>query len=421
MQVVILVGGSGSRVQALTADAVPKALLRVAGASILEIQIASLPTDASVLLLIGSEHFYSQFALEVDYLIQKYGINIRIIAEGESLGTGGALRQIEHELEEYFVVLMGDILFSDDFSAAWFNFKSKSADIGIVIRETNHPEDSDLVELNSGGKLKAVSKYPHMFLRHDANYYGMTGLYMLSKGVIKDPLNASIKDLTRILEKSVQANYKSIALHGIGIFRDIGTVERFAQAEDVLNQIQKRKMLPLRNLLIFDKDDTLISDKHPSKPLEISDVNWKLVEECKKKFHDSVHWIVTNQPGLAKGQFTADILLNQIESLQKLLAKEDFKIDDFRYCPHHPDKGFPSEVVRLKINCKCRKPLPGMIINLLNVAEFRPGTITFYGDSFRDRALADLLGIEFKWAYKGNSARGILNIIRESFKYRRAL
>lgn len=421
MQVVILAGGSGSRIQALTGNAKPKALLKIAGASILEIQIASLPSNASVMILIGAKHFYSQFADEVEYLSQKYNLKIRIISEGESLGTGGALRKVEGELEKSFLVLMGDVLFSDDLSASWLNFISKSADIGVVIRETNHPEDSDLVELTPNGKLKSISKYPHEFLKQDGNYYGMTGIYMLSSNVIKEPLNKGLKDLTQILARSVRDGYKSVPIHGIGIFRDIGTVERFAQAEVILDQIQKRRMLPVRDVLLLDKDDTLMVDKNPAEPIKFSDVNWKLVKECKREYHDAIHWIVTNQPGLAKGQFTEENLVNQIDSLQKILAQKNFIINDFRYCPHHPQKGFPNEIAELKINCKCRKPLPGMVVSLLNSAEFRPNRVTLYGDSFRDRILGDALGIEFKWAFKGNFAIRSSNIVREWIKYRRAV
>ena len=36
-------------------------------------------------------------------------------------------------------------------------------------------------------------------------------------------------------------------------------------------------------------------------------------------------------------------------------------VDDIYFCPHHPDRGYPGENPRYKIDCNCRKPKTGMI------------------------------------------------------------
>ena len=38
-------------------------------------------------------------------------------------------------------------------------------------------------------------------------------------------------------------------------------------------------------------------------------------------------------------------------------------LDAIYYCPHHPHKGYEGEVPELKIECDCRKPKPGMLLN----------------------------------------------------------
>lgn len=37
-------------------------------------------------------------------------------------------------------------------------------------------------------------------------------------------------------------------------------------------------------------------------------------------------------------------------------------INGIYFCPHHPDKGFAGERIEYKINCECRKPKPGMLL-----------------------------------------------------------
>ena len=37
-------------------------------------------------------------------------------------------------------------------------------------------------------------------------------------------------------------------------------------------------------------------------------------------------------------------------------------VDGIYYCPHHPHKGYEGEIPELKIDCSCRKPKPGMLL-----------------------------------------------------------
>lgn len=47
--------------------------------------------------------------------------------------------------------------------------------------------------------------------------------------------------------------------------------------------------------------------------------------------------------------------------MQTLLGREGVFLDAVRYCPHHPDKGYPEENPAYKIPCRCRKPDIGML------------------------------------------------------------
>lgn len=69
--------------------------------------------------------------------------------------------------------------------------------------------------------------------------------------------------------------------------------------------------------------------------------------------------IITNQPGVARGYFTEETLIEITEYIRESLAKEGARIDETYYCPHHPE-GIIKEYVK---DCDCRKPKPGMILS----------------------------------------------------------
>lgn len=63
--------------------------------------------------------------------------------------------------------------------------------------------------------------------------------------------------------------------------------------------------------------------------------------------------VVTNQAGIARGYYTDKEVAALHEWMNRELVKHGARIDGFYYCPHHPE--FSDE-------CKCRKPLPGLLL-----------------------------------------------------------
>ena len=106
--------------------------------------------------------------------------------------------------------------------------------------------------------------------------------------------------------------------------------------------------------IFFDRDDTLIIDKkYMSDPAEIT--YFKYTMPLLKKLLDEGYllFIVTNQSGIGRGYFTLDDM-NRIHTKMSVdFLKENIKITDIAYCPHHPAQ-----------DCKCRKPQPKMIEDL---------------------------------------------------------
>jgi D-glycero-D-manno-heptose 1,7-bisphosphate phosphatase len=61
-------------------------------------------------------------------------------------------------------------------------------------------------------------------------------------------------------------------------------------------------------------------------------------------------YVVSNQPGLARGLLSHADLARTWRRLCDLLAAKHVRVDDFIYCPHAPGEG-----------CPCRKPADGLL------------------------------------------------------------
>jgi len=68
--------------------------------------------------------------------------------------------------------------------------------------------------------------------------------------------------------------------------------------------------------------------------------------------------VVSNQPGIAKGKFTAELLDAMEEKMIAGIAAGGGKLDAIYNCLHHPD----ALVETYRIRCDCRKPRPGLLI-----------------------------------------------------------
>jgi D-glycero-D-manno-heptose 1,7-bisphosphate phosphatase len=71
-------------------------------------------------------------------------------------------------------------------------------------------------------------------------------------------------------------------------------------------------------------------------------------------------FVVTNQAGVAHGYFEEDAVVALNLHMRRLLAADGAHLDDIRYCPHHPE----ARRLAYRKECSCRKPAPGMLLDL---------------------------------------------------------
>ncbi len=83
--------------------------------------------------------------------------------------------------------------------------------------------------------------------------------------------------------------------------------------------------------------------------------------------------IATNQSGLGRGLFDMATLIAINDKMHKALAQIGGRIDALFYCPHTADSA-----------CECRKPKPGMLIEIGNRFGVELTGVPCVGDSVRD-------------------------------------
>ena len=144
--------------------------------------------------------------------------------------------------------------------------------------------------------------------------------------------------------------------------------------------------------IFLDRDGTLIEDVgYPSRPehirilagvaralVRLADAGYKLV-------------VVTNQSGIARGILTEEDLDHFHQALDEQLELLGARLDAYYSCPHHPD---PAAAVRadLAVECDCRKPRPGLILQAAQDLQIDLAASWTVGDKWRDIACGQAAG-----------------------------
>ena len=83
--------------------------------------------------------------------------------------------------------------------------------------------------------------------------------------------------------------------------------------------------------------------------------------------------VASNQSGLARGYFDIEALSAMHQKMDELLTKVGGQVDAVFYCPHGPDDA-----------CDCRKPKPGMLLEIGQRYNVPLKDVIFIGDSISD-------------------------------------
>ena len=107
--------------------------------------------------------------------------------------------------------------------------------------------------------------------------------------------------------------------------------------------------------------------------------------------HFDLAFIVSNQARIGRGEISESEVVRRFAWANEQLGKP---FDGWRLCPHVDEDG-----------CGCRKPRPGMFLELVAEHDVDVEVSLHVGDSEKDRVAARAAGIPFAWAHEFFAAR----------------
>ncbi len=347
-QAVFLVGGTGSRLNELTAVKA-KPALEVGGRPFLDYLLdeASRHGIRRALLLCGYRAHDLTRAYDGRTL---RGMRIEAVVEPSPAGTAGALALAADRLDEQFFLVNGDSLFD-------FNW--------LALCPPPDVPWTGLVRMALAGGI-AGTRYGRVGLE------GRQVRSFVASGPSDQPINAGVYLMRKTILPRIATLPCSLerdvlpALAADGLiegsvveapFIDIGIPEDFARAQSLVPSILKRPAA------FLDRDGVLNEDT--GYVHRIDQVRWvEGSREAVRWLNDAGYFvfICTNQAGIARGYYSEDHVNDLHDWMNLELRKLGAHIDDVEFCPYHPE----GVVERYRKVSDLRKPGPGMLKKLLS-------------------------------------------------------
>lgn len=222
-RVVVMAGGAGKRLGALTANT-PKPMLRLGDKPILEHLVEQMSAAG-----------FTRFTFTVNYLAEqierhfgdgsRWGVEIEYVREPKPLGTAGALGLVKRRSEEPLLVLNGDILTKVDFSALLAFHKAEKGLATICVKRHEIQVPYGVVEQTRRRLSRFVEKPTQRFLVN-------AGIYALDPRALAWLPKRRACDMPEFLEIIRRRRRGGVACFPIQEYwLDIGGPQEFRRAE----------------------------------------------------------------------------------------------------------------------------------------------------------------------------------------------
>ena len=377
-QCAILVGGLGTRLGELTAAA-PKPLLPVAGKPFLWwlLREVSRYGISDVILLTGHMSEVVEAALPALVASLPRRIKVTVSREPVRAGTGGAVYHAAEHLHDRFLLLNGDSLLDQSLG----ELLSTPVEPGVLgclmLRQVTDASRYGAVTL-TGNTVTAFAARPEPGKPGIIN----GGVYLLEKSII-DHAGPQCS-LEQVILPALAAAGSLRGVLAEGWFIDIGIPADLARAQIELPRALERRALFLDRDGVCNVDHGWVGSRD----------RFEWVSGARETIAAATHagwhvFVVTNQSGVARGHYTEADVCDLLDWMRDEVMQIGGTIDDYRYCPFHPEATLPA----YRKSSDWRKPGPGMLLDLMRAWNVAPERCLMIGDQSSDMEAAAGAGI----------------------------
>ena len=387
-QAVIFAGGLGTRLKPYT-DENPKPMYPINGKPFLGYLLEQIKQFGieNILLLLG----YLPDKI-VDYFGEggDYGIKISYDVTPVDFQTGDRLLHAKDKLNQCFLLMYCDNYCPIDFYRLKEDFYRNDAWIQISAYENRDGYTKSNLMVDYDGKVLTYDKK-----RTELDLQGVDIGYAILQRDILNRISVEGCNFESVAYSYAAAKDKLFATVTKHRYYSVGSWERIKLTERFFDNCPT---------VFLDRDGTL--NKRAPKACYIeSPEQFTWLEGAKEavgllKKSGCRVILVSNQPGIARGNLTEDVLEQIHRKMQDELRQETgYQIDAIYYCPHDWDEG-----------CDCRKPKPGMLYQAQKEYSLNLKECILIGDDDRDMEAGKAAGCK---TCQVTADRNLLQIVKE--------
>ena len=223
----VLCGGQGTRLRSVVADR-PKSMALISGTPFLQLLLERLGSQGVDDVVLGTGYM----AEKIERYFgdgKQFALRIRYSREHEPRGTGGALKLAEPLISDPVLVLNGDSYVEWDLVPVLELFKTKDADLVIVLQTVADVTRYGSVALDQDGRVtqfveKGVAAGPGLI---------NAGVYLLRKQIVRGlPAGTAISLETEVFPRLLDRRVYGLVC--TGLFIDIGIPDDLRRAQGLL-------------------------------------------------------------------------------------------------------------------------------------------------------------------------------------------
>ncbi|MHB9054712.1 MAG: HAD-IIIA family hydrolase [Paludibacteraceae bacterium] len=414
MKVVIIAGGKGTRIASIASE-IPKAMIPINGKPVIEYQVE-----------LAKHYGFSEFIFVIGYLGEqienyfgdgeKWNVSINYYKETQALNTAGALAYLTQDLKEDFFVFYGDTVMDFDMKRMLDYHNHNQSDATLFLHPNDHPYDSDIVEVDEGGRVKKIYNKPHPAGFVSRNLVN-AAIFVFSPKVLKFIVMGVKSNIEKdILPKCIDNGLKLFGYISPEYVKDMGTPDRYYKvSKDVVSEkVSRLNWKNPRPAIFLDRDGVISKEVdllHKVEQLELIEGAAEAIKYINEKGFLAI--VVTNQPVIARNLCTLEELAYIHAKLETMLGEWHAYLDAIYFCPHHPDGGFPEERKEYKIKCECRKPAPGMLLRAVKEWNIDISNSIMIGDRETDMQAGNNAGVKTSIMIEQNKPYALLTVLKQ--------